>query len=378
MKKILTLLMGVFALASSVQAQTTFTIVNNNPTEWSQLALYEWHDGGATFGDWPGKVLYDSTNLTSDEQVTVAKSENTFTVTIASGVSFTNLILNNNNHGKQMDLTEFASGKNYEIAAPPTEPTNFSTAIYFINDGWGAVALYNWGGGGEIYGGWPGVAIVDTEGTLNPAGNKLVKVETAGTTEGHPIYKISLGDDTGYENLIFNNNGGGAQFDVALENGAYYNTTGKTTAPGEEIPEVSFTIVNNNPTGWPQIALYNWGESTGETLGAWPGTVLFDGTTPTDNDKVTVVKNGNTYTVTLKVLYENLILNNTNGGEGNQIDLSDFSDGKSYQIPETATIIKAVMTAGNGDTVHYNLAGQKVSGSFRGIVISNGKRYINK
>ena len=48
MKKILTLLMGVFALASSVQAQTTFTIVNNNPTEWSQLALYEWHDGGAT------------------------------------------------------------------------------------------------------------------------------------------------------------------------------------------------------------------------------------------------------------------------------------------------------------------------------------------
>ena len=47
MKKILTLLMGVFALASSVQAQTTFTIVNNNPTEWSQLALYEWHDGAA-------------------------------------------------------------------------------------------------------------------------------------------------------------------------------------------------------------------------------------------------------------------------------------------------------------------------------------------
>jgi hypothetical protein len=36
------------------------------------------------------------------------------------------------------------------------------------------------------------------------------------------------------------------------------------------------------------------------------------------------------------------------------------------------------MAAGNGDTVHYNLAGQKVSGSFRGIVISNGKRYINK
>lgn len=374
-------MIGLLALATGVKAaETTFTVVNNDAEGWPALALYAWEEGGRPdtelFGGWPGVVLYDGTNLTDNDKVSVTKDGNTFTVTIKDYAETMHLILNNNGNGKQIDDIDINTS--VIIPAPAGEPTNFSTAIYFINDGWDAVALYNWGGGGEIYGGWPGVVIVDAEGTLNPAGNKLVKVEAAGTTEGHAIYKISLGDDTGYENLIFNNNGGGAQFDVALENGAYYNTTGKTTAPGEEIPEVSFTVVNNNPTGWPQIALYNWGESTGETLGAWPGTVLFDGTTPTDNDKVTVVKNGNTYTVTLKVLYENLILNNTNGGDGNQIDLSDFSDGKSYQIPKITTGIKTVMATGNGDAVHYNLAGQKVSGSFRGIVISNGKRYINK
>lgn len=241
MKKILTLLMGVFALASSVQAQTTFTIVNNNPTEWSQLALYEWHDGGATFGDWPGKVLYDGTNLTSDEQVTVAKSENTFTVTIASGVSFTNLILNNNNHGKQMDLADFGDGKSYEIAAPMV----YGTAIYFINSAdWAEIHLYNYNGSGEIYGAWPGILLVNSVGAMNPTGSNLLKVTNVGKVAGnHDVYKIELGDGTGFNTFIFNNGSGGGNqsADAAVEDGAYYDCAGRMT-------NVSITPANQYTT----------------------------------------------------------------------------------------------------------------------------------
>lgn len=381
MRRIFTLILGLLTLATGVKAaEATFTVVNNDAENWAQLALYSWDDSSGenvqAFGGWPGVVLFNGETTTNNDQVAVTRNGNTFTVTIKNYVSTMNLILNNNGQGKQFDLTDFADGKSYEIAAPVT-PTSYSKAIYFINDGWTAVALYNWGGKGEIYGGWPGVVIVDAEGNLNPAGNQLVKVENAGTTtEGYPIYKIGLGDESGFENLIFNNNAGGSQFDVDFEDGAYYNTTGRTTAPDVPVETVTFTVVNNDPEGWPQLALYNWGSSTGETLGGWPGTVLFDGTTPTDNDKVTVVKDGNTFTITLKVAYENLILNNTNGGDGNQFDLEEFADGKTYTIVSTAITNNMIPSTTNG--VKYNLSGQKVNAGYKGLVIVDGKKVMQK
>lgn len=385
MKKIFTLIIGLLTLATGVNAgEATFTVVNNDAEGWAQLALYSWDSSSGenveAFGGWPGIVLFDGETLTNNEHVSVAQDGNTFTVTIKDYVPTMNLILNNNGQSKQFDLTDFADGKSYEIAAPVT-PKNYGSAIYFINDGWDAVALYNWGGNGEIYGGWPGVVIVDAEGVLNPAGNKLVKVESAGATaEGYPIYKVGLGDGSGFENLIFNNTigGDGNQFDVEFEDGAYFNTSGRTVAP--EVPEesVTFTVVNHNPEGWPQLALYNWGDNTGETLGAWPGMLLFDGTTPTDNEKVTVVKDGDTFTITLKVAYENLILNNTNGGDGNQFDLNDFADGNTYSIENPATAITNTTIPFTSNAARYNLNGQKVSAAFKGVVIIDGKKVIQK
>jgi archaellum component FlaF (FlaF/FlaG flagellin family) len=383
MKKLFTLIIGLLALANGVKAaEATFTVVNNDSENWPQLALYSWDNSSGenveAFGGWPGVVLFDGTTVTNNEQVSVAQNGNAFTVTIKDYVATMNLIVNNNGQGKQFDLTDFADGKSYEIAAPVT-PTSYSAAMFFINDGWEAVALYNWGGKGEIYGGWPGVVIVDANGTLNPGGNDLVKVENAGTTaEGYPIYKIGLGDDSGYENLIFNNNNGGLQFDVAFEDGAYYNTSGRTVAPDVPVETVSFTVVNNSPETWPQLALYNWGSSTGETLGGWPGTMLFDGTTPTDNEKVSVVKDGNTYTITLKVAYENLILNNTNGGDGNQFDLEDFADGKTYTIETSTTAINSITMPVGANGVRYNLNGQRVGVGYKGLVIIEGKKMILK
>lgn len=252
MKKIYSLLAIAFALAATASAQATFTVVNNNPDTWTQLALYSWDNSGGTnveaFGTWPGVVLYDGTTLTDNSDVQVTKSGNTFTVTVKNYVSTMNLIINNNGQGSQLDLTDFANGKSYEIAAPPSTPTDYTQSIYFINDGWDAVALYNWGGSGEIYGTWPGVVIVDADGNLNPAANALVKVEKVSeTTDGYPVYKIGLGDGSGFQNLIFNNNNQGSQFDVEYEDGAFYNTTGKTTEEATAINAVRVSESTNAP-----------------------------------------------------------------------------------------------------------------------------------
>ena len=117
-----------------------------------------------------------------------------------------------------------------------------------------------------------------------------------------------------------------------------------TSADAPAQPTV-FYVVNEDPEGWPQLALYNWGDISGETLGAWPGVVLYDGTDVVGNEYVTVTKEGNNYTVTLSadLAYENLILNNNN--DGKQIDLSDFEDGKTYTIP--APIADAYVIAGD-------------------------------
>ena len=83
-------MIGLLALATGVKAaETTFTVVNNDAEGWPALALYAWEEGGRPdtelFGGWPGVVLYDGTNLTDNDKVSVTKDGNTFTVTIVNG-----------------------------------------------------------------------------------------------------------------------------------------------------------------------------------------------------------------------------------------------------------------------------------------------------
>ena len=259
MKKIYSLMVIVLALAATAHAQITFTVVNNNPDSWEQLALYSWDNSGGdnveAFGVWPGVVLYDGTTLTNNDAVTVSKSGNTYTVTVKNYVSTMNLILNNNNQGSQIDLVEMEDGKNYEIPAPPSTPGGFSQAIHFINDGWTAVSLYEWGNAGaqQLYGAWPGVVIVNESGEVNPNANELIKVELEFTTdEGYPVYKIYFGDNTGFQNLIFNNKGGGQQFDVDYEDDGFYNTNGKTNP----VTGINNVIVKGNNS---KMASYSLG-----------------------------------------------------------------------------------------------------------------------
>ena len=415
MKKILLLLsLALFAVVGGAKADNiTFTIVNNNPTEWSQLALYEWHDDGNTFGDWPGKVLYDGTNLTNDTEVTVTKSENTFTVTIAGGVNVTNLILNNNNNGKQMDLTDFANGKSYTIPAPEVAPEAYSTAIYFINSAdWSEIHLYEYhDGGGPIYGGWPGVQLVNEAGTLNPSGNVKLKVTKVGKVVGnHDVYKIELGDGTGFVTLIFNNNNDSQSAGVDAVNGAYYNCTNKmanvSITPDKEYityvtptpldfsgvsglkaykassvsaSKVTLVEVTQVPAGTPLVLKgtasteytvplsTSASDVTGNLLQTGDGTTQIGG----DGKYDYVLKDGqfhkaNAGTVAIGKAYLHLT-SAPSGARSLDIDTGDGTTGIQN------TVNKVVE-----DNIYYNLNGLRIAQPGKGLYILNGKKYILK
>ena len=71
---------------------------------------------------------------------------------------------------------------------------------------------------------------------------------------------------------------------------------------GAKAAEATFTVVNNDADGWPALALYAWeqdGRPDTDLFGSWPGVVLYDGTNLTDNSKVSVTKDGKTFTVRL-------------------------------------------------------------------------------
>jgi hypothetical protein len=74
---------------------------------------------------------------------------------------------------------------------------------------------------------------------------------------------------------------------------------------------------------------------------------------------------------------ENLI--DAEGTANFWVSRKGYNDGKVYQYGTDPTGIKNVVTNKiNGSTAIYNLAGQRVSKDYKGIVIKNGNKYIAK
>ena len=59
---------------------------------------------------------------------------------------------------------------------------------------------------------------------------------------------------------------------------------------------------------------------------------------------------------------------------------ADFGDNdmEAYYAEGGDTGVKAVKTVQNGNVARYNLAGQKVNDDFKGIVVKDGKKFVNK
>jgi hypothetical protein len=147
---------------------------------------------------------------------------------------------------------------------------------------WTAVSLYTWGP--EALGGWPGVALKDSDGW----------------------YSYTFDASFTGANLIFNNAGAGEQtvdFPITistclkasstLDAGGKYDVTPVACVTG-------MTVKFQKPASWTAVSLYTWGP---EVLGSWPGVAL----TETDG--------WYSYTFDASFTGANLIFNNAGAGE---------------------------------------------------------------
>jgi len=186
----------------------------------------------------------------------------------------------------------------------PVEPNGTVTVYVEDLSGWDALALYTWGDknidGADLCGGWPGIAPREKTEKFGSVNYKVFEIPDA------------LGRA---ENLIFNNNGAGAQTgDLALTLEARQFVR---LAAGEEGTVVASVIDPTNPdikvfvknqTNWDAIALYAWGDA--EAFGGWPGATPVNTETVGDDDYLVF---GLPAEMAGKELH--LIVNNNGGGK---------------------------------------------------------------
>ncbi|MCL1973536.1 MAG: starch-binding protein [Bacteroidetes bacterium] len=160
-------------------------VVNGN---WDALYLYSWGTDNSYHGGWPGTLM------TPD-------AYGWYSVTIPPGYD-QHLIINNNS-GSQHDLPYPTVNAQYEVdltAGTFVQADEWSITIRWKQpaDEWGGqMAIYAWGGAPDFdtFGGWPGQVV---------------------TADANGWYSVTVPPGQTVGNAIFNNNGGGLQFDVNL------------------------------------------------------------------------------------------------------------------------------------------------------------------
>uniref|UniRef100_S0DFL4 Starch-binding module 26 domain-containing protein n=2 Tax=termite gut metagenome TaxID=433724 RepID=S0DFL4_9ZZZZ len=209
----------------------TIYVVDN--TGWDALTLYGW---GVEFGGgWPGMQPTGEKNISG----VIYKY---FEIPAEYDGEPSNLIFNNNDGGAQFDAATVTFDRDFYYTITATEATPVTFKVY-VNDltEWGALALYGWGDY-ELGGGWPG---------LQPT-----------SSNGFSVFELPVEAIGKSINLIFNNNGGGAQFDgpnVVVDRDFYFtiNATGRLCR-----------VYVDDQSGWDALALYAWG---GFEFAGWPG-----------------------------------------------------------------------------------------------------------
>ncbi|MBR6865587.1 MAG: starch-binding protein [Bacteroidales bacterium] len=198
------------------------------------------------------------------------------------------------------DPVTLPSGEGGDTPEPPVEETKDPVTVYVQDaSGWENLYLYMWGDK-ELCGGWPGMAVTETEKIGSVSYKKIVVDDAEGRAE----------------NLIFNNNDGTQteSFAVTLSGELFVSLDADAVITTIDPRNPDIKILVNNQTNWDAITLYAWGDA--EAFGGWPGA------TPVGFEEVKGVK----YTVfglpaDMAGKSLNLIFNNNGGGK----QLADFA-----------------------------------------------------
>ena len=405
--------------------QITFYVENDNPTAWTQLALYGYKSGVADtdlYGGWPGTTLYDGSALTNDAKVTVTKEGNLYTVTLKNPTEGVNYILSNNN-GKQTDLSGFAHGKTFTLPA--------YTSFRLINEAeWSDVYIHAYTGETPLYGTWPGAKLVNSNTPVSNDREKGIRVRKIGKTDAEKdVYEVAIPDNsTGFQNFIINNY---ADSQTGSASGYLHGKTYKTIAdsnedPATEAPTITkqtFTIgANNYATA---VTLFDI-DFDGQTFAAYKASKQGENIRLTKVSSATAgtplilkgdageyhLETGTASEVTENILqaatsyivgvggssetHYVLGISGENAGFGKLAAGAILDQGKAY-IPSSAlsgslSAPRYSITFGDGQTTgintvlgsegavndYYNLAGQRVAKPTKGLYIVNGKKYAVK
>lgn len=357
------LLLGLALCATGIASQAaTHNIYVVNDANWSELALYCWGTS-EIFGVWPGTTDYTSETING---VTYAH----FTIDGHDGDS-ANLILNNNNNGAQIDLASitldaenyyYATNGKYVVTVDPENPDikyPDPATLYALDEtGWGALYVYGWAENQpEIFGGWPGAALTETE------------------TIADITFKKTAFAGSGIDyNLIFNNNDG-TQVD-GLTVPAGEDVYIKVTADKLELmqkPGVEYVkIYIEDKTGWENLYVYAWADGGLELFGGWPGILATE--TETVND------------VTYKVLTAeksetawNFIFND---GASTQYDAAtEVMDHNIFIVanPTGATSgVTTITDTANEEAAYFTLSGVRVENPSAGIYVCRKGSEVKK
>lgn len=224
--------------------------------------------------------------------------------------------------GSRTNVTVSRWAAYFETDEPDEEEHDGYVIYVEDNSGWDGLALYAWGDGlPELFGGWPGAQPMGTE-VKN--GITFKYFDTGEANEGLTY------------NLIFNNNGGGEQFDATAVtlNRDYYlritNSSWEEIDASELIPHDGYAIFIADNSGWNDLALYAWGDGLPELFGVWPGIQA----TGTVTIKGVTYQYFDTGAANEGMVY-NLICNDNNGGL--QFDLAQVTLNRHYYFNITDT-----------------------------------------
>ena len=135
-----------------------------------------------------------------------------------------------------------------------------------------------------------------------------------------------------------------------------------TAATGKKIYRMVFYAIPNSDGTEPNFKEFN-GVTFAEPIAI---TSTKDGTNPT---QIIMCGNGlESATFTFAGKQVNFAI---------EVDYSESAYDAQYD-PSGATGIQSVQAENAANTVVYNLAGQKVSENYKGVVIKNGKKIVNK
>lgn len=238
--------------------------------------------------------------------------------------------------------------------------------LYVLNDaGWTEINLYAWADGQpELFGAWPGV--------------EATGKETIGELE---FYYFDLGADNEDKtyNLIVNNGGNGEGNELAIKSGftinrnLYIHLIDATTSeeidregnpyeggddegnspfhPLAEGDEGGYRIYVDNQSSWRQLGLHAW-TGSGDLFGGWPGLKSAGKEKIGDINFVYFDLGKSTTGKTI-----NTIINNGNGGNGNQVG------GPTYTVDHDIYLrITSDMKSQSDNAIEIDKDGKVISG----------------